>query len=57
MTTSVIISVDMQNNRDETIMIVGHKDPNKSVTILNAFQGQEALDIWKKLTEVRKDEQ
>ena len=31
------------------VLIVGRKRPNESVEIVNAFQGEEALDIYNKL--------
>lgn len=31
------------------ILIVGRKELNQSVTIVNAFQGEEAIDIYQKL--------
>ena len=39
---------------DSAVLIVGKKDKKKPVEIVNAFQGEEAIDIWKKLTEVKK---
>jgi len=56
MTKSVIVSIDIPDNNNEPVMIVGRKDPNKPAEILNAVQGQEALDIWKTLIGVRDNE-
>ena len=50
-TSSIIVSYDASENEDETILLVGKKNPNETIKIINAFQGEEAKDLWKKLTE------
>ena len=50
-TSSIIVSYDASENGDETILLVGKKNPNETIKIINAFQGEEAKDLWKKLTE------
>ena len=50
-TSSIIVSYDASENGDETILLVGKKNPNEIIKIVNAFQGEEAKDLWKKLTE------
>lgn len=50
-TSSIIVSYDVSENGDEPILLVGKKNPNKPIKIINAFQGKEAKDLWKKLTE------
>lgn len=50
-TSSIIVSYDASENGDETILLVGKKNPNEIIKIINAFQGEEAKDLWKKLTE------
>ena len=50
-TSSIIVSYDASVNGDETILLVGKKNPNETIKIINAFQGEEAKDLWKKLTE------
>lgn len=50
-TSSIIVSYDASENGDETILLVGKKNPNEIVEVINAFQGEEAKDLWKKLTE------
>lgn len=52
MITSMIISFDNQSN-DEPIMIVGTKRPNQSIEIINALQGEEAVELYKRLTTVK----
>ena len=50
-TSSIIVSYDVSENGDETILLVGKKNPNETIKIINAFQGEEAKGLWKKLTE------
>lgn len=50
-TSSIIVSYDASENGDEPILLVGKKNPNEAIKIINAFQGKEAKDLWKKLTE------
>lgn len=47
--SSVIVSYDVQPN-GSTVLIVGKKEPNKPIKIINAFQGDRATDIWDILT-------
>ena len=49
---SLIIGVDF-SNRDDGVLIVGRQN-NGEVTIINAFRGKEAFDIYKKLITVKK---
>ena len=44
---SLIIGVDFAK-RDDGVLIVG-RQKNGEVTIINAFQGKEAFDIYEKL--------
>lgn len=46
---SVIVSWDFSHGMDKDILLVG-KQENGVVTVINAYQGQEARDIQKKLT-------
>lgn len=45
---SLIIGVDF-NSPDQGVLIVGRKEPNQSVKVINAFQGKEARELYKKL--------
>lgn len=47
---SVIVAIAFDPNPDNTVLTVGRKRLNESVEIINAFQGQEAIDIYNKLT-------
>lgn len=48
-TTSLLIGFDFTHGKDKSILIVGRKRPNESVEIINAFEGQEAVDLYEKL--------
>lgn len=48
-TGSVIVSWDFSNGEDQSILIVGEQQ-NGVVNIVNAFQGEDAEEIHKKLT-------
>lgn len=47
---SLLIGVDFANNDDVGVLIVGRKCPNLSVDIINAFQGEEAKELYQRLT-------
>lgn len=49
---SVIVSWDFSNGRDVSILLVG-RQVNGRVDIVNAFQGEEAVELYKKLTTVK----
>lgn len=48
----LLVSVDFTKGEDIGILIVG-RQKNEKVDIINAFQGQEAVDIYKKLITVK----
>lgn len=50
---AVIVSWDFSHGVDEAILLVG-KQTNGKVEVINAYQGKEALDIYEKLTTVKK---
>lgn len=50
-----LVSWSFSNNN--SIVIIGEQKPGKDVEVINAFQGQEAIDIINKLTENNKGEQ
>ena len=37
------------SDKDTGVLIVGRKRKNQSIEIVNAFQGDEALELYKKL--------
>lgn len=54
MVDSLIISIDTSNGKDDIVLIVGKKTVGQRVEIVNAFQGEEALDLYNRLTTVKK---
>lgn len=50
-----LVSWSFSNNN--SIVIIGEQKPGKDVEVINAFQGQEAVDIINKLTENKNGEQ
>ena len=51
----LLVSVDFTQGEDTGVLIVGRQKKAK-VDVINAFQGQEAIDIYKKLITVNKKE-
>lgn len=49
MTDSIIIGYDTGANNDNTVLIVGRKEPGQVVNVINAFQGAEAEELYKRL--------
>lgn len=51
----ILVSVDFSDH-NEGVLIVGRKRKNETAEIINAFQGKEAMDLYKKLiTKEKKD--
>lgn len=46
---TLLVSVDFSRGDDIGVLIVGRKHPNQAVSIVNAFQGEEAVELYKKL--------
>ena len=46
---ALIVSWDFSHNGDKHILLVGRKTPKQDVEIINAFQGEEAHEIYEKL--------
>lgn len=46
---TVLVGLDDTNGIDNAVLVVGTKRVNESIKIINAFQGQEAIDIFNKL--------
>ena len=53
-TDSIIVSYDYNFSKDIAVLVVGRKNPNTSVTIINAFQGDEAKELYQKLVTIKK---
>ena len=45
----LLVSFDFTNDKDNSVLLVGTKAPGKDVTIINAFQGEEAEELYNKL--------
>ena len=52
-TDTLLIGLDFTNAKENTVLVVGRKRKNKSVEIINAFQGKEAEELYEKLTTVK----
>lgn len=52
---SLIVGYDFDFEKETGVLVVGQKRPNQSVDIINAFQGKEAIDLYKKLITKRSD--
>ena len=49
-TSSVIVAFDYKADKDHAILLVGQKNPKIDISIINAFEGEEAKELWEKLT-------
>lgn len=49
MADSLLIGFDSTNGKDISVLIVGRKTPGEVVEIINAFQGEEANELYKRL--------
>lgn len=54
LTDTLLVSIDLSASENNAVLIVGRKKPNQSVEIVNAFDGEEAVALYKKLTTVKK---
>jgi hypothetical protein len=50
-TNSILVGYDYNPAKDNAVLIVGKQVGNKSIQIINAFQGDEATALWNKLVE------
>ena len=48
-TTSLIIGYDISHTSDNKVLVLGKRGPSGSVEIVNAFQGDEAEELYNKL--------
>lgn len=54
--SSFIIGYDFSRGNDVGVLIVGKRLPNGETKIINAFQGDDAYDMYMRLTTVHKKE-
>ena len=45
---TLLVSISF-SDKDKGVLIVGRQRKNQSIEIVNAFQGDEALELYKKL--------
>ena len=57
-TDSMLVSVDfdLEGEPDTAVLVVGKKNKGRAIDILNAFQGEEAIELYKKLTDSGRSE-
>lgn len=48
-TDTVLVCFDYTRGKDKGILIVGRKNPRRAIDIINAFQGEEAEELYNKL--------
>lgn len=55
-TDSILMSInfDPAGDPDGAVLVIGRKKKNEAVDIINAFEGKEAVDLYKKLVGDRK---
>lgn len=51
-TDSILVSVnfDLSAGPDTAVLLVGKKKKGEAIDIVNAFQGEEAMELYRKLT-------
>lgn len=47
-------SIDILSSEDKALLIVGKKKPNKPIEIINAFEGEDAIRLYRKLITKKK---
>lgn len=53
-TETLLVGFDQKTDTDTAVLIVGKKRLNQSVEIINAFQGEEAVELYNRLITVKK---
>lgn len=51
MVDTLLIGIDISNKDSTAVLTVGKKRMNQSVEIINAFQGDEARELYNRLVE------
>lgn len=47
---SILVSYTRGDDANSSLLLVGQKQKGKDAVIVNAFQGKDANELWKKLT-------
>lgn len=53
---SLIIGYDINHSTNNAVLIVGKKRANEPIEIINAFQGEEAAELYRKLVTKKESE-
>lgn len=53
MTTSIIVSYSDDSSKNDPILLVGKKLKNNQVEVINAIHGNEAKELYTRLTTVK----
>ena len=51
---SLLISIDILSSEDKALLIVGKKKPHKPIEIINAFEDEDAIRLYRKLITKKK---
>ena len=51
----LLVGYDFTNGKDESIMLVGKIDGKGNIEVINGFQGNEAEELFAKLTTTDKE--
>lgn len=51
---TLLVSYNPSNGDGNEVLIVGRKSKGREANIVNAFQGEKAVELYKKLTTVQK---
>lgn len=46
---TILVSISKEKETDDPVLIVGRKNMNNPVEIVNAFQGDEAMELYNRL--------
>ena len=52
---SLLVSVAFKDNGMVSVLVVGRPRPNGVPDIINAFEGLEANELWRKISQVKYD--
>lgn len=52
---TLLVCLDMSRGEDVGVLVVGRKRPNDSIDVINAFQGEEARELYERLVTVKKE--
>lgn len=46
---TLLVSFVNNHGNDNAVLVIGRKGPGEAIDIINAFQGEKAIDIYKNL--------